>query len=280
MPKMTKKGAASVTGALDRIATLFQNEYETLGVPERIANDFAYRCDLLSDRVERVAGLSRRALSELDVAKEPGFDPEVIGEETTGPLEGDADESFMKAEFTQQENRELRERVEDGDLGIKPNLEEQAPQSGKQASLNIRLARATADLLGLANTASVAKLAAAALKVQAGYLAGDVTAAHAQRTLTALGHVLPVLATVKNADKVASVIRLAHRIIAKKSEDEGEGDKPEKGKIPPQFLENVNKKKEEAKDKEDEGKGKEDEGEDKEDEGEGKKASHGFDLFA
>lgn len=97
--KMTKKGARSVTTALDHIAALFQNDYEVLGVPQHIANDFAFKCDLLSDRVERMAGINREALSELDVNKEKGFDPEVIGEEVSGPMEGDGDESYMKAEF-------------------------------------------------------------------------------------------------------------------------------------------------------------------------------------
>lgn len=282
MATMTKKGARSVTTALDQIASLFQQDYKTLGIPERIAHDFAYRCDLLSDQIERTAGLKREALTELDVNKEKGFDPEVIGEEHSGPMEGDSDEPFMKGEFTQQENRELRERVQDGDLGAKPVLEEQAPQAGKQAT-DARLASACGRLQGAAVRLAgkgdlpkaVAKLAHAVMDVQMGVQTGEVTAHQADRTLKAIATLLPHLDNVTNVQKVASLIALAHKVVAKKSEDEGEdkgkeedkgGDKPEKGKIPPQFLENVKEKKEEAK------------GED-EKEG-GKKAAHGFNLFA
>jgi hypothetical protein len=281
--QMTKKGAKSVTAALDQLANLFQADHETLGVPQRIATDFAYKCDLLSDTIEKQAGLPRRALTELDVNKEQGFDPEVIGEEVSGPLEGDSDEPFMKAEFTQQENRELRERVQDGDLGMKTNPEEQAPQAGKQASVNSRLASACGDLMkASANVPnaivsnSIAKLASAAMAIHLNHQAGLISTARAERTLTALGHVLSVVASNKDLAKVASIVALAHKVImAKKSEDEEpakEDKKPEDeeapkvaGEIPPQFLENVKKKQEEGKEK----------GEDKEE-----KKAHSFNLFA
>ena len=284
--KMSKKGARSVTAALDNLATLFQQEAATLGVPARVAKDFAYRCDLLSDRVERVAGISRRALTELDVNKEKGFDPELIGEEVTGPLEGDGDESFMKAEFTQQENRELRERIQDGDLGMKTNMEPQSPQGGKQASVNSRLASACGDLMKASSTVNngvmssrIAKLASLAIDIHRAASAGLVSEARAKRTLMAITHVIPSIGKVKDLNKLASIVALAYKIVSKKSEDDAEGEEApakeagKKGEIPPQFLENVNKKKDEAKgdDKED----------DKKDDGkEDKKASHGFKLFA
>jgi hypothetical protein len=138
--RLTKKAARNITAELDRLAELFQNEYQTLGVPQDIANDFAHRCDLLSDRVERNAGIERQALTEYDPVDEKkvaphNFDPEEIGEEDAGPLEQEGDESFMRGEFTQQENRELRERQQDGDIGPdKLVLEEQKPQPGKQAA--------------------------------------------------------------------------------------------------------------------------------------------------
>lgn len=287
--KMTKKGARSVTTALDQIASLFQNDYEVLGVPQHIANDFAMKCDLLSDRVERVAGIERQALSELDVNKEKGFDPEAIGEEVAGPLEGDGDESFMKAEFTQQENRELRERVQDGDLGMKTNPEEQAPQSGKQASVNARLASACGKLLQASATVpndivanNVAKLANAAMQIHLGCQCGSIPAVQAERVLAAINHVIPVVANVKDLARVASVVALAHKIVtAKKAEDE-ESKKDEAvaakkaGEIPPQFLKNIEKKKEE--DKEDKSEVKEEKSEG--DEKEGKKKAHSFNLFA
>ena len=286
MPSMTKKGARSVTDNLDRVASLFQQEFATLGIPQKIASDFAYRCDLLSDAIEKRAGIDRTALSELDVNQEQGYDPEEIGEEVKGPMEGDSDEPYMKAEFTQQENRELRERVQDGDLGMKPNFEEQAPQAGKQA---MRLASACAKLQdasirlgGKGDLAkAVGKLAHAVMDVQMGIQCRTVTAAQAERTLAALGHLMPHLASVTQANvaKTASLVALAHKVtVAKKSEDEEDeapAEKQAKGKIPPQFLENIKKKQDEAADKSD------DKGDDKGDEKKsGKKASHGFNLFA
>lgn len=55
MKKMTRKGAAQVTADFDEMANLVQNHYATLGIPKKIALDFAYRCDLLSDAIERTA---------------------------------------------------------------------------------------------------------------------------------------------------------------------------------------------------------------------------------
>jgi len=301
MANMTKKGARTVTAALDRIASLMQEEFTTLGVPERIAMDFAYRCDLISDAVERQAGLDRKALTELDVNQEQGFDPETIGEEDGGPLEGDSDEPYMKAEFTQQEHRELRERVQDGDLGMTTNLEEQTPQVGKQAeyaavgkkAVDARLAtacgrlqNAVAHLGGKGNLPmAVAKLAHSVMDVQMGVQTGTVSLDQADRTLKAVATILPHLANVNDVTKVASMVALANKIVAKKSEDEkpdflkgkeddkgedkGEEDKgedkpkaepPKKGVVPPQFQKNVDKKKEDAK--------------------EGGKKAHGFDLLA
>jgi hypothetical protein len=251
MGNMTKKGARSVTANLDRLATLFQEEFETLGVPSHIASDFARRCDMLSDAIEKKAGIERTALDELDVVKEKGFDPEAIGEEVSGPEEGDSDEPYMRGHFTQQVNRELRERQEDGDLGMTPVEEIQTPQPGKQASFEqigrleannrlsmavnrlqsaaVRLASAGRKDLSLA----VSKLASDYMTTQVGVLNGDVSATQATTVLQAANHLLPHLENVTNetATKVASMVTVA-------------------GKIPPQFLENANKKKDEAKDKE------------------------------
>lgn len=134
MPGLTKKAAKSVTNRLDKLANDIQTHHEFMGVPEKIARDFAYRCDILSDFLEKRAGVHVEALSEFDPVKEDGYDPEDIGEEDAGPLRDDPDEAFMTGEFTQQENRELRERQQDGDLGMKSNPEPQKPQPGKQAT--------------------------------------------------------------------------------------------------------------------------------------------------
>jgi len=276
--KMTKKGARSVTTALDNLAALVQTEHDVLGIPPHIANDFAFKCDLLSDRIERVAGINRRALSELDVNKEKGFDPEGIGEEVSGPLEGDGDEAFMKAKFTQQDNRELRERVQDGDLGSGINPERQAPQAGKQASVNTRLASACGRLLQVSANVSnpivasnITKLAQQAIQVHLACQCGTASEAKAERVLRAINHVIPVVGNIKDLKRVASVVALAQKVVGKKSEDEDpsqdddndDAEDKEEGKIPPQFLENVKKKQEESK-----------EGD------KGAKKAHPFNLFA
>ena len=131
MAKMTKKGALQVTRDLDRIASLFQAEHAALGVPKHIAHDFALRCDMISDAVERTAGLSREALTGYD----PVNEPKEIGEEVAGPLVDEPDEPYMSGEFTQQENRELRERQQKSEMGPdKVTTEPQKPTSGVQAS--------------------------------------------------------------------------------------------------------------------------------------------------
>ena len=124
MPQMTKKGARSITTTLDRVAGLMEADWRSLGLPQHIANDMALRCDMLSDAIEKHAGL-----------KSADFNPEEIGEEKSGPQEQEPDESYMKGEFDQQENRELRERQEAGDLGASPNDEPQTPTPGVQAAL-------------------------------------------------------------------------------------------------------------------------------------------------
>ena len=136
MPQLTKEGAQQFTDRLDSVASEIQTNAENWGVPQRIAQDFAYRCDLLSDALEKMAGVERQALTEYDPVDESktGWDPEGIGEEVGGPQRQEPDEPYMNAEFTQQENRELRERQEGGDLGMTPNLEEQTPTPGRQAA--------------------------------------------------------------------------------------------------------------------------------------------------
>ena len=140
MAQLTNKGAQQVSTVLDRIATLFQGEAEKLGVPEKIALDFAYRCDLLSDHVEN-AGNPKTALDALDPVKEEGFNPDDIGREVGGPLEQvDSDEPWMSGEFTQQENRELRDAVEGDKLGEVIYEAPRVPNPGKQAALEMTAA--------------------------------------------------------------------------------------------------------------------------------------------
>ena len=64
MAKITRQGARNVTLDLDKIASLFQQHHDVLAIPEKIAMDFAYRCDLLSDHVERHAISLEKAAAE------------------------------------------------------------------------------------------------------------------------------------------------------------------------------------------------------------------------
>ena len=105
MPRMTKKGAQQVVAELERVADLMQGNWEDLGVPKRAALDLAYRCDLLSDHIEKISGLQK---SE----KNPGFDPSQIGAEEKGALEADKEEDYTKENFTSQESSELRKKQE------------------------------------------------------------------------------------------------------------------------------------------------------------------------
>ena len=57
MKKMSRQDARLFTSNLDKIASLIQNEGRLLGIPAKVAMDFAYRCDLLSDAAERHTGL-------------------------------------------------------------------------------------------------------------------------------------------------------------------------------------------------------------------------------
>jgi hypothetical protein len=144
MAKLTRRGAANVTTDLDKIANLFQSRAAALGVPEKIAHDFAYRCDLLSDHIEKYAARTaaeegdeeaeeeapatagkkkKAAVDETGTSIEPGpdnqgFDANEIGDLKGGPLEiiTPPDEPWMAGEFTQERFVSLREKQQSGEL--------------------------------------------------------------------------------------------------------------------------------------------------------------------
>lgn len=104
--KASVSGARRVTANLDSLAGLFQSHAASLGIPGRVAADFAYRCDLLSDAIERHVGV-----------KSARFNPAEIGEEVPGPLEMlDSDEPWMDGEFTQERFVALSEKQLSGEL--------------------------------------------------------------------------------------------------------------------------------------------------------------------
>jgi len=101
--KASTTGARRVTATLDSLASLFQSHHASLGIPSKVAMDFALRCDMLSDSIDR--------------RKQAGyFNPAEIGVEQPGPLMYDENNPFMEGEFTQEEKRDLSEKQMAGEL--------------------------------------------------------------------------------------------------------------------------------------------------------------------
>jgi hypothetical protein len=139
MPNLSKHGALQVTRDLDRIANLFESEHTTLGVSEKVAEDFGLRCDLLSREVEKTAGIERAEdgkFADPEIAKLAGeiakqammdpkqnytvdklgpndFNPAEIGEEQSKALLRNQDEPYMDM-FKQDEFDQLRMVQQDG----------------------------------------------------------------------------------------------------------------------------------------------------------------------
>jgi DNA topoisomerase-1 len=119
MSKITKKGALQVTADLDRIANLFQFEYRTLGIPEKLAFDTAKRLDAISSQIELTASVGKTAAMDpasnytlTDLA--PGnFNPAEIGEEQSAPPLRNEDEPYMDT-FRQEWFDELRQVQQTG----------------------------------------------------------------------------------------------------------------------------------------------------------------------
>jgi hypothetical protein len=132
MARLTRQGARNLTAALDNIAQVVQHRAAMLGLDKRTATDFAYRCDLLSDAIERTASANfplRQAANAYGKGNddegmsvehgEGGFDPNLIGDEVPGPLEiiDPPSEPWMDGHFTQEKYHVLGELQEAGELG-------------------------------------------------------------------------------------------------------------------------------------------------------------------
>ena len=142
MPKqLSKFGALQVSYDMDRLAALYQEEAESIGVSSKIADDFALRCDILSDHLEKRAGIERNTdgalkdpklakyASQLSASKTAAMDPKEnytvdqlgandfnpaeIGEEQSGALLRNEDEPYMDM-FKQDEFDQLRQVQQDG----------------------------------------------------------------------------------------------------------------------------------------------------------------------
>ena len=163
MANLTRRGAANVTTDLDKLAILFQIRAAALGIPAKIAQDFAYRCDLLSDHIEkhatRLAGESdeeaedddfetaskKAAIDETGTSIEPGpdnngFDANQIGDEVAGPLDiiTPPDEPWMAGHFTQEKFVSLAEKQQSGELASNAAS---GKADAKLASLDASLAK-------------------------------------------------------------------------------------------------------------------------------------------
>jgi hypothetical protein len=101
--KASQAGARRVIATFDAMASLVQFHGAALNIPKKVAMDFAYRCDMVSDHLGRQL-------------KAGYFDPSEIGVEQTGPLQYDNNNPFMAGEFTQEEKRTLSEKQMAGQL--------------------------------------------------------------------------------------------------------------------------------------------------------------------
>ena len=220
MAQLNKQAAQKVGDLLDTVASVITKNAAAFGIKADVAEKFAFQCDLIADHVAKRAGVDitklasqrKQGLSGDDVFNEGtlGFDPEGIGEEVAGPAEQDSDEAYMNKHFTQQWNRELREKQEAGEVSDGSGSPEvQAPQPGIQASLQVgsKLASLYMDINSAATRCASAKdkgvnvlgqrLASAGLGVlqfQARVLEGKESGARVAALMTAASHVVPHLA--------------------------------------------------------------------------------------
>jgi len=132
MPNITPNGAKAVTADLDRLADLFETEASTLGVPSNIASDFAYRADLLSDAIERNAGLRPQASEDKKDDAEDKKDDADVAEDDADVAEDD--EESKKASLAEllrvasdvEEKMAAREKLPVLTLDALPGLSPQA----------------------------------------------------------------------------------------------------------------------------------------------------------
>ena len=121
--KLTREGARNLTATIDRVASAVQENAALLGIDSKIAKDFAYRCDLISDAVEttavnnfpKQADENSAVPSEGDVymVAKPGIEKE-LGAETDGPIyeEDPADDKDLDGHFTQDKFHQLTDMAE------------------------------------------------------------------------------------------------------------------------------------------------------------------------
>ncbi len=202
---INKQAASNAGDTLDKAADLILGIAKAAGIKPQIAQKFAMQCDLLSDHIAKCAGLD---IAKLASQRQADWDPSEIGKEKSGPAEGDSDESYMNSEFSQQENREMREKQESGELA-KGSDQPQKPQPGVQAALKNgqKLAELYMDINKAATRCAssdheavqglgtkLANTGMSVLSFQARMLEGTESSTRMAALLRAAAHVLPHLA--------------------------------------------------------------------------------------
>ena len=102
---LTRRGARNLTSLLDQVAETVQKNAAVLGIDPKIAHDFAYRSDLLSDAIETTASIN------FPLEKSAEFDAGSIAEEKPGPVESEKDEPYMKT-YDQEEKTQVQDAQE------------------------------------------------------------------------------------------------------------------------------------------------------------------------
>lgn len=239
MAQLNKQAAQKVGDLLDTTASVITKNAAAFGIKPEIAKKFAFQCDLIADHVAKRAGVNiaklatqrKQGLTGDDVFNEGtlGFDPEGIGEEVAGPAEQDADEGYMSDHFTQQWNRELREKQEAGEVSDGAGSPEvQAPQAGIQASLQTgsKLASLYMDINNAATRCAssqdkgiallgkhLASAGMGVLQFQTRVLEGKESGARVTALMTAAGHVVPHLAGDVSPAAAEKLARMASILV-------------------------------------------------------------------
>ena len=121
---MKKFATRAIVADLDNLAELFQNAGSELGVPTRIAMDFAYRCDLLSDAIEKLAGDDEEEEKEEEEKEEEKEEETELEKKAFAALQT---LSRLAAEEEAEEEEAEEEEAEEA--------EEEEKESSKKATL-------------------------------------------------------------------------------------------------------------------------------------------------
>lgn len=116
---LTRQGALALTTNLDRIASLFQEQSDLLGVPSEYALKFAYYCDAMADQVEQHAiKMAAEEESEEESEESVGKTAEEDSEES----EDESETASKKASSKKAQEDETGNSVDHGASGFDANV--------------------------------------------------------------------------------------------------------------------------------------------------------------